>query len=109
MMPTALRRSGHCECGPGHHAAIPRADGKCRRLRLIAAPGADGVVYRTDIVIGADELATSQTGKVTFEVEVDGNGWQPAAASVGGLQVGYTETIGNTSYALFTSMLPDPT
>src|SRR5664280_291310 len=75
---------------------------------LIATPGVDGVVYRTDIVIGADELATSQTGKVTLEVEVDGNGWQPAAASVRGLQVGFSQTTGDTSYALFTFDAPGP-
>ena len=75
---------------------------------LIATPGADGVVYRSDIVIGANELATSQTGKVTLEVEVDGSGWQPAAASVNGLQVGFSQTTGDTSYALFTFDAPGP-
>src|SRR5664280_2355641 len=75
---------------------------------LIAIPGSDGVVYRADIVIGANELATAQTGKVTLEVEVDGNGWQPAAASVRGLQVGFTQTTADTSYALFTFDAPGP-
>src|SRR5664280_3295812 len=75
---------------------------------LIATPGVDGVVYRSDIVIGANELATSQTGKMTLEVEVDGTGWQPAAASVGGLQVGFSQTTGDTSYALFTFDAPGP-
>ncbi len=65
-------------------------------------PAADGVVYRADIVIGAEELATSQTGKVTLEVEVDGNGWQPAAASVRGLVIGATQSASGKSYALFT-------
>ena len=66
------------------------------------------MVYRADIVISASELAASQTGRVTFAIETDGTGWQPAAATVRGLTTGFSQSSGGTSLALVTFDAPGP-
>ncbi len=70
---------------------------------------AAGATQRFALTIGADELATSGTGRVTFGIDVTGSGgFDPAAAGVQGLTAGETIVEPGHSRALFTVDRPGP-
>jgi len=65
----------------------------------IAAGGTD----RLAIVLGKNELATAQSGRVTIGIEVtSADGWQPVAATIRGMTAGFTREASGRSLALFT-------
>ena len=55
------------------------------------------------VVLGANELTTSQNGRVTIGVAVSAiGGWNPAAVVINGVTAGFTSTDTGRSLALFT-------